>query len=55
MKNKDLIKSTINIAFGAVAMNAVNNTNLPQPLKTTGNLVIGTAILKDTGKKLKVL
>ena len=55
MKNKDLIKSSINIAFGGIAMKAINDTDMPQQYKTVGNLFIGSAILKDTGKKLKVL
>ena len=55
MKNKDLIKSSVNIAFAGMAMRAINDSDMPQQYKSLGNIVIGAAVLKDTGKKLKVL
>ena len=55
MKNKDLIKASVNVAFAGMAMKSINDSDMPQPYKGMTNLVIGTAVLKDTGKKLKVL
>ena len=55
MKNKDLIQASIGIAFGGAAMKAIGDSDMPQPYKSLGNVMVGAAVLKNTGKKLKVL
>ena len=54
VKTKDYVTASVNVAFAGVGIRILNDTDLPQSVKSLGNIAIGSALIKDTGKKLKV-
>jgi len=52
---KNLVKAGVNAAFAGIGIRVLNESDLPQPAKALGNITIGAGLIKDTGKKLKVL